>query len=107
MTLNELAAGLYLDKSTTSRVVDALERKEYARRKVHPADGRAVRVELSHRGRGLVQRIEDDLAMRHAGLLAEFSPDVRQAAIRLLSQLTEAAAQRVQTVGGKCCVVDR
>ena len=32
MTLNDLAAQLYLDKSTASRVVDALERKGYVAR---------------------------------------------------------------------------
>src|SRR5690348_5129434 len=39
MTLNDLASHLYLDKSTTSRVVDALERKGYVVRSEHPADG--------------------------------------------------------------------
>src|SRR3954462_6510043 len=38
MTLNDLAAQLYLDKSTASRVVDALERKGYMTRLTHPAD---------------------------------------------------------------------
>ena len=41
MTLNDLAAYLYLDKSTASRVVDALERKGYVARAPHPDDGRA------------------------------------------------------------------
>src|SRR3954453_4554187 len=41
MTLNDLAAQLYLDKSTASRVVDALERKEYVTRLPHPEDRRA------------------------------------------------------------------
>src|SRR5690606_40776192 len=39
---NDLAAHLYLDKSTASRVVDGLERKGLARRGAHPQDGRAV-----------------------------------------------------------------
>lgn len=106
MTLNELAAALYLDKSTVSRVVDTLERKEYARRQAHPEDGRAIRVELSRRGRALVDRIQDDLALRHASLLAEFPPDVREGAIRLLTQLAQAAARPVERIGGKCCVVN-
>src|SRR3954452_12732269 len=38
MTLNELAPCLYLDKSTASRVVDALERKGDAARLPHPKD---------------------------------------------------------------------
>src|SRR6185436_17114243 len=40
--LNELAAELYLDKSTASRVVGALERKRYVSRAPHPEDGRAI-----------------------------------------------------------------
>src|SRR4029450_5717298 len=38
--LNELAAELYLDKSTASRVVAALERTRYAARAPHPAAAR-------------------------------------------------------------------
>lgn len=106
LTLNDLAAGLYLEKSTASRVVDALERKEYARRQAHPADGRAVLIAITHRGRRLVERIEDDLALQHARILGQFSPEVRRAAVKLITQLTEAAAARIQTEGGKCCVMD-
>lgn len=104
--LNDLAAALFLDKSTTSRVVDALERKEYARRITHPEDRRSVLVEISYRGRRLVDRIEDDLAIQHARILSEFTPQERQAATRLVERLAEAAAARVETEGGKCCVVD-
>lgn len=106
MTLNDLAAGLYLDKSTASRVVDALERKEYVRRQAHPQDGRAVLVEATPRGKRLVDRIEDDLSLAHARILSEFTPAVRRAAIRLVAQLAEASSQRVETAGGKCCVID-
>src|SRR5256885_15790903 len=42
VTLGELAAELYLDKSTASRVVASLERKRYVARSPHPTDGRAV-----------------------------------------------------------------
>ena len=41
LTLNELAAHLYLDKSTASRVVDALERKRL-RGPLPPSAGRPV-----------------------------------------------------------------
>ncbi len=40
-TLNELAAELYLDKSTASRVIQTLERKKYVTRREHPDDARA------------------------------------------------------------------
>src|ERR1700754_3464708 len=45
MSLNDLAARLYLDKSTASRVVDSLERKGYVARTPHPSDRRAVLLE--------------------------------------------------------------
>src|SRR3954471_23146414 len=44
ITLGEVAAELYLDKSTASRVVGTLERKRYVTRSPHPTDGRAVLV---------------------------------------------------------------
>src|SRR5215218_8085902 len=59
MTLNDLAAHLYLDKSTASRVVDSLERKEYVTRAPHPSDRRAVLLEPTPAGRDLYRRIED------------------------------------------------
>src|SRR5437764_14408754 len=50
MSMNDLAARLYLDKSTASRVVDALERKGYVTRLPHPEDRRAVILEASAAG---------------------------------------------------------
>src|SRR5947209_4293076 len=58
MTLNDLAAYLYLDKSTASRVVDALERKGYVARAPHPDDGRALLLAPTATGRELYARIE-------------------------------------------------
>src|SRR3954469_1308194 len=45
--LNELAADLFLDKSTTSRVVATLKRKGYVSRSEHPEDKRAVVLEVT------------------------------------------------------------
>jgi DNA-binding MarR family transcriptional regulator len=59
--LNELAAELYLDKSTTSRVVTTLERKGYVTRASHPDDGRAVVLSVTRAGRKLHDRIRKDL----------------------------------------------
>ena len=61
VTMNELAAELCLDKSTTSRVVATLERKGYVARATHPRDGRAVLLTATASGKGLVERILDDL----------------------------------------------
>ncbi len=94
-TLNELAGQLYLDKSTASRVVSTLERKGYVTRQAHPADRRAVLIDLTSTGRKLLARIQDDLVEETRQLLADFEPAVREAAPRLLERLARAAEQRL------------
>jgi MarR family transcriptional regulator, 2-MHQ and catechol-resistance regulon repressor len=103
MTLNDLAARLYLDKSTASRVVDALERKGYVARLPHPQDRRAVLLEATDAGRTLERTIRESILAEERQLLADFDPEVRQAMTRLITRLTQAAARRVEAVGGSCC----
>ncbi len=105
LTLNELAAQLYLDKSTASRVVDALERKGYVARRPHPQDGRALQLEPTAAGHALHARIETDILAEERRLLAGFAPDVREAMVRLLGRLTRVASQSVEAGGGSCCRV--
>lgn len=104
-TLNDLAAHLYLDKSTASRVVDALERKGYVERAPHPADRRALLLTPTPSGRELHARIQRDLLEEEEALLAGFAPEVRRSMIQLLRQLARAAASRVDAGGGSCCRV--
>ena len=103
MTLNDLAARLYLDKSTASRVVDALERKGYVARSTHPQDRRSVLLETTGTGRSLEGKIRQEMLIEEGKLLADFPPDVRQAMTQLLRRLARAAAGRVETGGGSCC----
>jgi MarR family 2-MHQ and catechol resistance regulon transcriptional repressor len=105
MTLNDLAAHLYLDKSTASRVVDALERKGYVDRSPHPADRRALLLVATAAGRELHGRIERDLLTEEEALLAGFDPNVRRAMTELVARLAHAAATRVEVGGGSCCRV--
>lgn len=103
MTLNELASHLYLDKSTTSRVVDALERKGYVVRSEHPADGRALRLKITPAGRGLHGKILNDILADEEALLAEFSPKVRRSMTHVLVRLAKTAEGRVSSCGTGCC----
>jgi MarR family transcriptional regulator, 2-MHQ and catechol-resistance regulon repressor len=103
LTLNELAAELFLDKSTTSRVVDALERKALMVRQPHPEDRRALRLELTAAGRALVQRIEAEILEEEERLLVDFAPEVRHAMADLIARLARAAGTRIDTRGGTCC----
>lgn len=106
LSLNELAAHLFLDKSTASRVVDALERKGYVERLRDPADGRALRLETTSAGAGLHKRIEDDILQRERLLVAGFLPEVRRSMAELIGELARAAAGRIDASGGTCCTVE-
>lgn len=103
MTLNDLAAYLYLDKSTASRVVDALERKGYAARSRHPSDGRASLLEATPEGRELEGKIRESILAGERQLLSDFTPEVRQSMTVVLRRLARAAAASVETGGGSCC----
>jgi DNA-binding MarR family transcriptional regulator len=94
MTLNDLAAELYLDKSTASRVVGALVRKEYVVRSVDEDDARAVRLEATDKGVALERQIAEDLLDEMKLLVEDFDAPTRRAATRLIARLAEAAAQR-------------
>ena len=93
-TLNALAADLYLDKSTASRVVDSLERKGYVQRLADSADARALRLEVTAEGRALHRRINRDLVDEMKGLIQGLDPAVRAGATSLVERLARAASRR-------------
>jgi DNA-binding MarR family transcriptional regulator len=105
LTVNDLAARLYLDKSTASRVANGLEEKAYLKRRRDPEDGRVIRLHATDQGTMLCQRIDGDLASEYAGLLADLSPEVRDGVTWLVGQLTRSFSARVDASGGSCCVV--
>lgn len=105
LTLNELAAELYLEKSSASRVVDGLVQKGYVDRQSHPEDRRAVQLDATPSARAIHARIESESIAEEQSLIEDFEPEVRQALPALLSRLAVAAAARVSAKGGTCCRV--
>lgn len=99
-TLNELAADLYLDKSTASRVAATLERKRYVTRHPHPGDARAMQLEATPAGRELHDRIKSDLVAEQEGMIDDLDPEVLRGAVTLLRRLTASVARRS---GLACC----
>jgi DNA-binding MarR family transcriptional regulator len=95
LNLGELAQRLYLEKSTASRVVDALERKGYVTRTPHPGDRRALQLKVTPAGQRLVERIRASLVEEAKAVLADLSPGFRREAARFLARLTEVTAQRL------------
>lgn len=103
-TLNQLAARLRLDKSTTSRVVRALEHKKYVRCTPDPEDRRALRIAASPAGAELTRRIATDLEARYRQLLAHLDSPTRRAVTAVLRELhTEACCQGNPKEGQGCC----
>lgn len=103
VTLNDLASHLYLDKSTTSRVVDVLQRKGYVVRSEHPADGRALRLKITPAGRALYRKILNDILAEEEALLAEFSPEVRRSMTQVFARLAKTAEGRLSSCGTGSC----
>jgi MarR family 2-MHQ and catechol resistance regulon transcriptional repressor len=94
MRSQALAGRLLLDKSTTTRVVDALERKKYVERLPDPADARALSLRITGSGRALVDKIKHELVAQHAQLLADLDPQVRSRVTDVIRRLARAAQAR-------------
>lgn len=93
LTLNRLATLLHMDKSTASRVVDAVERKGYARRQPHPSDGRSIRIELTAEGVELQESLEGALLAADAAILSRFEPEARRALVELIARYVVALGE--------------
>src|ERR671918_2824570 len=61
MPLSALAERLFLDKSTTSRVVSTLVRKGYVEQRADARDGRATTISATRQGQRLCAQITADL----------------------------------------------
>ena len=102
--LGELAARLFLDKSTTSRVVQSLVRKGYVELREDPADRRAMSVAVTRKGRGLCTRIVDDLVDQQKLLLRDLEPELRAGVVKVLRRLSQAADARFRSgMASACC----
>jgi MarR family transcriptional regulator, 2-MHQ and catechol-resistance regulon repressor len=99
-----LAERLFLDKSTTSRVVSALLKKGYVEQLDDPTDKRAVLLQATRPGRALCAKITDELVDQQQALLGDLPPDVRAGVITVIRRLTQAADARFRSgVSVGCC----
>ncbi|HEV2124376.1 MAG TPA: GNAT family N-acetyltransferase, partial [Chloroflexota bacterium] len=103
--LNQLATELFVDKSTASRLVAALEEKGYISRAIDPDDRRAVLLEVTPAGRDLQKRIHDDNLRDVAELLQSFSADTRQALTARLRQIACSFAIYAGVTDASVCLV--
>ena len=107
LRLGALAERLFLDKSTTSRVVSTLVKKGYVEQRADAADGRATALHPTATGRRLYNRITDDLVAQQEQLLQDLDPDVREGVVHVIRRLARAADSRFRSgvsvgAGGGC-----
>ncbi len=103
LTMGSLAQTLRLDKSTTSRVVDALDRKGYVKRTVHRDDARVVQITATARGRNLHESIRRDLLEEERAVIEGLPAEVRRATVDVVRQLANLAAKRNGCCGPDAC----
>lgn len=105
MRLSALADRLFLDKSTTSRVVGTLVKKGYVEQRADEADGRAIALHVTAAGRRLYTRITDDLVAQQEQLLQDLDPEVRDGVVTVIRRLARAADSRFRAgvSVGTCC----
>ena len=107
LRLGDLSDRLFLDKSTTSRVVRALVKKGYVEQHADPRDGRATALSVTRAGRSLCTRITEDLVEQQKALLADLDPEVRAGVVEVIRRLAQAADSRfragVSAARGTCC----
>jgi MarR family transcriptional regulator, 2-MHQ and catechol-resistance regulon repressor len=103
MTVNDLAARLYLEKSTASRLAASLMEKDLVRKRAARTDGRTVVLQVTEKGLRLSRRILNDLAVEYMELLKQLDPEVRSALPQLLDRITSIVAGRSGDAGPPDC----
>ncbi len=104
MRSSVLAERLFLDKSTTSRVVNTLVRKGYVEQRADATDGRAVVISATPRGQRLCARITSDLVDQQKQLLQDLAPEVRAGVVQVIQRLARAADARFRSGAvDSCC----
>jgi DNA-binding MarR family transcriptional regulator len=106
LRLGALAERMFLDKSTTSRVVGALVRKGYLEQQSDTDDRRAIALTATRAGRQLCDRITRDLIDQQQALLHDLDPKVRAGVIDVIRGLARAADSRFRAGvcgGAKAC----
>lgn len=108
LRLSALADRLFLDKSTTSRVVNTLGRKGYVEQRADATDGRAMLINATRQGQRLCARITSDLVEQQKQVLGDLAPEIRAGVVEVIQRLAQAADARFRSgVAGACCAPDR
>ncbi|GMA52324.1 putative HTH-type transcriptional regulator YsmB [Alicyclobacillus contaminans] len=89
LTIGDLSNRLFLAYSTTTDLVDRLERACFVVRERDVQDRRVVRVRLLDKGRDLIEKVLDARRAYLAGVLSSVSPEEQDVILRILELLNE------------------
>jgi len=92
MGVNDLAAEIFVEKSTASRIVAGLEEKGYVYRKLDPADRRSIRIDVTELGRETFQQMHQDSVREAAKLLESTSTESGAGLTEQLREIARASA---------------
>jgi DNA-binding MarR family transcriptional regulator len=92
ISLNRLAAELFVDKSTACRVVALLEERGWLMRTADPTDGRALRLHLTVEGQALHTELSADASWEAQAVWRALPEAERATAAEVLSSWARIAA---------------
>lgn len=90
LSLNELAARTFTDRSSVAAVVDRLRESGLVNRAVDPADRRRAAVRITARGRRILESASDAPTTKLVAALKTLEPQQRATLAASLRRLTEA-----------------
>jgi len=92
-SLKKIAQKLEVSKSRVTRIVQSLARKGFVTVKIHPQDSRNKVCEISPKGYGLIQKLEDFRLSLHVNVLKQINPQEREIILNSLHKLRQAMSQ--------------
>ena len=90
ISVKELAAALHMDKSSVSRSVEELVRKEYVERKSSKEDRRWVTLNLQPKGQEHFEKIERDMNLKFQEILNEIQREKHEQVMEALQLYVDA-----------------
>jgi MarR family transcriptional regulator, organic hydroperoxide resistance regulator len=85
-----IAERMNLSPSRLTRIIDGLVKKEYIRREIDPNDRRNMKVNLSSKGKSLVQQLNKAYVDIHYEILQDIDPSQHEQLIVAMTHLLEA-----------------
>jgi DNA-binding MarR family transcriptional regulator len=101
VTARQLADELALEKSTVSRLVEAMVARRLVERVDHPSDARSVLLRATPLGRRRYAEVRRDIVAENAGALQGLTGSERAVFIETLKRFTQAARLRIRGGGAE------